>query len=211
MTAPQSTGTEAKRSWFARHKILTALLAIVVLAIAFSALNGGASESASEDSNPAASDSGAADAPESDAPKSDVEAAPESAPDTAGFGTPVRDGKFEFVVLSAQPGVPSVGEDFLTETAQGEYVLVTMSVRNIGEEAQSFTTSAQKLLDGQSRQFSVDDMATIVLDEGVAFEQINPGNSIEVTVVFDVPAGTVPAEIELHDSMFSGGTTVSLQ
>ncbi|WP_179272875.1 MULTISPECIES: DUF4352 domain-containing protein [unclassified Rhodococcus (in: high G+C Gram-positive bacteria)] len=58
---------------------------------------------------------------------------------------------------------------------------------------------------------SVDSLATAYLDEGIGYEQINPGNALDTTVVFDVPAGTVPAEIELHDSAFSGGTTVALR
>ncbi|SNS97660.1 DUF4352 domain-containing protein [Rhodococcoides kyotonense] len=189
MTTPQPVLTE-KRNWFFRHKFLTGILALILLVIVVAAVNSGGGSSTP------ASDTGSTAATESES--------------AAGLGTPVRDGKFEFVVTGAQPGVPSVGQDFLTETAQGEYVLVTMSVRNIGDQAQSFATSAQKLLDGQGRQFSVDDMATIVLDQGIAFEQINPGNSIEATIVFDVPAGTVPAEIELHDSLFSGGATVKL-
>ena len=39
---------------------------------------------------------------------------------------------------------------------------------------------------------------------------INPGNSIQVELAFDVPPGTNPAELELHDSMFSGGISVRL-
>ena len=39
---------------------------------------------------------------------------------------------------------------------------------------------------------------------------INPGNSIQVQVAFDVPPGTQPAELELHDSMFSGGVKLRL-
>ncbi|VFA96619.1 Telomeric repeat-binding factor 2 [Nocardia cyriacigeorgica] len=40
---------------------------------------------------------------------------------------------------------------------------------------------------------------------------INPGNSVDVTIVFDVPVDTVPAALELHDSMFSGGAKVALR
>lgn len=111
-----------------------------------------------------------------------------------------------------EAGVPSVGvNEYVTEKAQGQFVLVRMTVRNTGDRAQSFTTSAQKLVDAQDRQYSVDDMATITLDQGVAFEQINPGNSVEATIVFDVPQGTVPAVLEVHDSVFSGGESILLQ
>lgn len=39
---------------------------------------------------------------------------------------------------------------------------------------------------------------------------INPANTIDVSLVYDMPAAAVPARIELHDSMFSGGVTVDL-
>ncbi|MBK5248977.1 MAG: DUF4352 domain-containing protein, partial [Actinomycetales bacterium] len=42
------------------------------------------------------------------------------------------------------------------------------------------------------------------------FTEINPGNTVEGTIVFDVPADAVPATLELHDSMFSGGVSVTL-
>lgn len=200
MNAPQPVHTDPKPNWFVRHKILTVFLAVIAVAIVVGAINsasGGPSNKPDGSSNSVNADPGSQDVP---------------TPDTAPrIGTPVRDGKFEFVVSGVQAGVSSVGEDFLTETAQGEYILVTLTVRNIGDRAQAFATSAQKLLDGQGRQYSVDDMATIVLDQNVAYAQINPGNSIEATVAFDVPAGTVAAEIELHDSLFSGGSTVALQ
>lgn len=192
MTNTPPVNTQPKRSWFSRHKILSVFMAFAVVVIVIAAFNSGSDG----DSTPADGSGGTAAAPQES---------------VIGIGTATRDGKFEFSVSRVEPGIPSVGQDFLTETAQGEYVLVTMTVRNIGDQAQSFATSAQKLLDGQGRQFSVDDMATIVLDQNIAYEQINPGNSIEATVAFDVPLGTVPAEIELHDSLFSGGTTVSLQ
>jgi hypothetical protein len=39
---------------------------------------------------------------------------------------------------------------------------------------------------------------------------INPGNSIQVKLAFDVPPATNPAELKLHDSMFSSGVSVRL-
>lgn len=42
-------------------------------------------------------------------------------------------------------------------------------------------------------------------------EEINPGNTVKGTLVFDMPKGTEPASIELHDSPFSDGITVQLR
>lgn len=182
----------AKKNWFGRHKVLTSLGVAVVAIIAIVAATGGSGDGPTRE----AREAGAA-----------VER-----PSDARIGTPVRDGKFEFVVHGVEAGVPTVGtNEYLTEKAQGHFVLVRMTVRNIGDREQSFTTSAQKMVDAQGRQYSVDDMATFTLDQGVPFEQINPGNSVDATIVFDVPAGTVPAVLEVHDSVFSGGESILLQ
>ena len=189
---------EQKRNWFARHKILTVILAIVVLGVLIRLVGG----SSSETPTPAPAGSSVSE-----------EAAPAAPAESTqpGIGVPVRDGKFEFVVTAIAPPVATVGSEYLTQTAQGEFVQVTMSVRNIGDRAQSLDASSQKLLDADGKQYSVDSLATAYLDEGIGYEQINPGNALDTTVVFDVPVGTVPAEIELHDSAFSGGTTVALR
>lgn len=42
-------------------------------------------------------------------------------------------------------------------------------------------------------------------------QDVNPGNSIEVVVSFDVAPGTGGGVIELHDSTFSEGVKVALQ
>ena len=40
---------------------------------------------------------------------------------------------------------------------------------------------------------------------------INPGNSINAIVLIDVPAGKQLETVELHDSLFSSGTSVSVK
>ena len=71
------------------------------------------------------------------------------------------------------------------------------------------------ILDGfrispQSRQTGLksDDEAWIYLGNTLA--DLNPGDSIDTAVVFDVPVGTDPESIELHDGPFSEGVTVGL-
>jgi Telomeric repeat-binding factor 2. len=50
-----------------------------------------------------------------------------------------------------------------------------------------------------------------MLDDSNAFlNNINPGNSVAGILVYDVPKGLTLSKIELHDSMFSGGVTVTL-
>ncbi len=205
--------TAARRSWFARHKILTAIGAVVLLVIVMNAVNGG-----DDAATPATGGSSASQATESDAASQDGaestenEPAEDSEPAAATIGTPVRDGKFEFTVTSLEPGVEHIGSDGFGVDAQGQFLLVHVTVTNIGDEAQYFDGSSQDLTDTEGRTHSADSSAAIYLDDSNSFlNQINPGNSVDGVVVFDIPVGAVPASIELHDSAWSGGVTVSLE
>lgn len=111
---------------------------------------------------------------------------------TAGIGSPVRDGKFEFVVKSVDTSDPGL-------------IHVHLTVTNIGSEAQHWSSGNQKLLSG-GKEFESDLWET----EGSSMDELNPGLSAEAVLGFKVPPGTVPDAIELHDSMFSQGATVSL-
>ncbi|WP_433575175.1 DUF4352 domain-containing protein [Nocardia brasiliensis] len=126
-------------------------------------------------------------------------------------GTEVRDGKFAFLVTGVDPPVTTVGDnEFLKEDAQGEFILVRVDVSNIGSEPQTYFADNQKLIDDQGRSFTNDTAAELAVNPQLIGE-INPGNKVAVTIVFDVPKGTDPAAIEFHDSMFSGGVRVALK
>ncbi|MFE0751532.1 DUF4352 domain-containing protein [Gordonia sp. NPDC058843] len=176
---------------------------VVLLIIILAATSGGGSE----DTDTTA-DSGASTATEQGEP-----AGADSEDAVPGLNTPVRDGKFEFVVTGVEPGLTSVGDNpYLTEEAQGQFVVVTMSVKNTSDQPQSFSPTGQKLFDAEDRSFEPDTTAQIALggSDIPVWDNINPGNAVTVKLVYDMPAGATPASIELHDSMFSGGVTVNL-
>ncbi|MFS0703625.1 DUF4352 domain-containing protein [Cellulomonas sp. 179-A 9B4 NHS] len=215
MTEQHSTPAPApaeqpRRSWFARHKILTTIGVVVLVAVVGGAMGGGDDDAPTTASTavPADAAPGEADAPADPAPAEPEAPAEQPA---AGVGTPVRDGKFEFTVTSVEPGVARVGDDLFGEDAQGQFLLVHLRVTNIGDEAQMFDGSSQKLLDTAGRTHSADTAAAIYVGDSNSFlNQINPGNSVDGTVVFDIPADAAPASLELHDSAFSGGVSVAL-
>ncbi|MGY1709089.1 DUF4352 domain-containing protein [Geodermatophilus sp. SYSU D00758] len=178
-----------KRIWF------LALAAIVLIVVIVQAAGGTSTSSPSSTS----SDGGAA------AGDSSAEAA------AAGIGTPVRDGKFEFTVTGVDCSQTELGTAPITTTAQGVFCIVSLNVSNIGNEAQYFDASSQVALDAQGREFSADSGAGIYIGDANSFlEQLNPGSAVDGQLVYDVPAGTQLTDIELHDSPFSGGVTVSL-
>lgn len=184
-----------RKSFLARHKILTVLGVLVVLGIVIGVAGGGGSSTDAAGSG----GEGSAGATASAAPAA-----------VAGLGTPVRDGKFEFTVTAVEPGVPSIGSAPLSQDAQGQFVVVRITVSNIGDQAQTFDQSSQKLVDARGRELSSDPTAGIYLDDQNFLAQVNPGNSVQGVVVFDVPADAVPASLELHDSFLSGGVTITL-
>lgn len=130
----------------------------------------------------------------------------------AKVGDPVRDGKFEFTVQRVKCGVSKVGTDLLGATAQGQFCLVTVKVKNIAKEPQSFSDSYQKAYAADGTEYTSDSEAGIYANKDAAtlFNEINPGNGITGVLVYDIPEKAKLAKLELHDSMFSGGVTVQL-
>lgn len=133
------------------------------------------------------------------------------------IGEAARDGKFEFTAKSIECGKSSVGTNpYLTKTAQGQYCLLTVSVKNIGNEPQTLSSSNQYLYNSAKQKYSADDTATMYISpsdnaSSSLYNEINPGNTVEGIIAFDLPKDQSPVQAEFHDSAFSGGVKVSLQ
>jgi eukaryotic-like serine/threonine-protein kinase len=130
---------------------------------------------------------------------------------TAAVGQPARDGSFEFLVTAVTCGQEAIGNEVLNRQAQGQYCFVGVSVANVGSEGQTLHTGSQHLYDAAGNRYRSDGGAGFYLDSALGgWIEINPGNSVAGTLVYDVPPSVQPARIELHDSPFSGGVTVEL-
>ncbi|NIJ15000.1 hypothetical protein FHU38_005408 [Saccharomonospora amisosensis] len=166
--------------------------------------------SCSDDQQAATNNNGSDTTAQNEQPQQ--QAPPEQEQAEAGIGQPVRDGKFEFTVEGIERA-SSVGDDaVMTEEAQGEFAILTVTVENIGNEAQPLSDADQYVYDASGRQYSTDSMAALsIMGNDVLFNPINPGNSVTGKLVFDVPPGTELTSAELHDSAFSNGVTVSLE
>ncbi|GAA6526322.1 DUF4352 domain-containing protein [Intrasporangium sp. DVR] len=206
-----------KPSWFARHKVLTTFLALVVILVLAEAFGGAgdpapvAGSAGREASAEAPGRTTEAETDEETRTQTGEESEEETEEVAATIGTAVRDGKFEFTVTKVRTGIKSVGSDMFGEKAQGQFVLVHVTVTNVGDESQYFSDSSQTVRDAKGREFSADTGAAIHLDDNEVFlNDINPGNTVKGVLVYDMPKGAKPASIELHDSPFSGGVTVRL-
>jgi hypothetical protein len=133
-------------------------------------------------------------------------------PRSAKLNQSARDGKFEFTVTRVQCGIAQVGGDYLNERAQGQFCKVFMTVKNIGDEARTFSASNQYAYNAAGARYDADGAAAFYLgeDSNAFLEGINPGNSVKGILLFDIPKNAKIVRLELHDSPFSGGVMVSV-
>jgi hypothetical protein len=129
----------------------------------------------------------------------------------AGIGQEVRDGNFKFVVtavdVSKNASDPSIKFEIVPK--QGEFVNVHLTVSNVGDRPQSFFAYHQTLQVG-AKQFSSNNEATM-WKQGMTV-QVNPGNSVQAVVSFDVPPGTsTDGVLTVHGSLASGGAKIRLR
>jgi len=123
---------------------------------------------------------------------------------------PVRDGKFEFRVARFGCGPRVLGTGATAVRAQGKFCLLTMRVRNIGREPQNVDANAQYLYAVGGSRNQVDAGATLRAGSRLPLARVNPGNSVNGTLVYDVPTSFRPRAVELHDSPLSRGVRLSL-
>ncbi|GGL24791.1 hypothetical protein GCM10011588_44570 [Nocardia jinanensis] len=122
-------------------------------------------------------------------------------------GVAVRDGNFEFAVLNVESGVSAVG----IERAEGTFVVVSFTVRNIAAQPKTYLPLGQELNDTAGAKYSPDVTATAQRAAAAAAPRnLQPGESLGTHLVYGLPAGTMPASITFRDFPLSFGTTVGL-
>jgi Domain of unknown function (DUF4352) len=133
-------------------------------------------------------------------------------PSRPGQHAPVQDGKFEFVVGSLSCGHPSVNQSVVSRSAEGQFCLLELTVRNISSQSQSFADTFQKAIGPGGVRYGADTAAGVIVNaSGTAvWSVINPGNQVSGTIVFDIPKTASIATVELHDSLLSHGVTVAV-
>lgn len=205
-----NTPEPKKRNWFARHKILTGIgIAIIAIVLVSAIARGGNSEPAadevavgSEVSSEEATDAQGAEG------ASEADSAEDAAP---GIGDAVQSGDLEFTVTAIEPGGTEIGSEYLSETAQGEFLLVHVTVTNTGNEAATFFGSNQKLIDSEGREHETDSTASLYIpDNDTLFAEINPGNAVVGTLVFDLPANAEPLELLFQGGLFDKEVSVNV-
>jgi hypothetical protein len=131
-----------------------------------------------------------------------------SAPVAVTVGQPATIDNVTFTVNSEECGATSAGDETFGVTAQGTYCFFSVTVLNGSTEPFFFDSSSVTGYLGEA-EYSADGEAAIYLPDNDAFlEEINPGNTVTATVVFDVPAGAQLDRLEMSAGFLSTGRAV---
>lgn len=103
-----------------------------------------------------------------------------------------------------------VGTEALSEEADGKFVIVILTMENIGDESLDITSRNLRLVDSEKREFESDIEAATYLEqdpridvEPITFDQLQPGLEVERAVIFDVAPGESYAFKANPEGLFS--------
>jgi hypothetical protein len=128
-----------------------------------------------------------------------------------GFGRPAKDGKFEFTATELLRG-PTLARLGLTDrpaTPNVEYVVIRLRVHNISDATKLYSVNAQQLTAGGVR-YNADGLAAVALPNNHPTQDIAKGDTLDTTVIFDVPVGMTADALVVHDTAGSPGASITL-
>lgn len=129
----------------------------------------------------------------------------------AKIGEKVKVDKLEYTVNSIDTS-DSVGNEYVSSQANGQYIVADVTVKNNGDEAITIDTELFKIINGDetngadaSASTDANTSASNPGDIGFFLEQLNPGNEKTGKVMFDVSEKTAQSdstEMQVQSGMF---------
>ena len=163
--APQAPTATATKKSSSGGKVALVVVGIFVVLFAVGKC-GSSDDNASSSSSSSSTTASRPFAAPSGAPS--AAPAEPATPTAAPAGSPVRDGKFEFRVLdmtrAKQAG--ELSNQFEIVDAQREFIILTTSVANVGDQAQSYLGANQKLIDTAGREYVANSTADMWMKLG---------------------------------------------
>jgi archaellum component FlaG (FlaF/FlaG flagellin family) len=124
------------------------------------------------------------------------------------IGDKATDDDYQFTVTKIKCGVSRVGDTYSNEKAQGQFCLVSLRIKNVGNDPISYSSENQALVDTKGKNYSPDDEAWIYVDDSDVWGEINPGNTLKTIVPFDVPKKTKPDHLLLKAGVWGASDGV---
>lgn len=160
-----------QRNFFGKHKIITGILALIIIGVVASVANSGGKSSPTSTPTTASSST----------------AKPAELSNT-GVSSDVK------ITVTGFQSADSVGDNqYSTAKAQGVFKIVKISLTNNQKDAITVDSNSFKLIDDQGREFTASTEAQTALmtsdsqDQNFFLKQINPGITATGMVAFDVP------------------------
>lgn len=106
------------------------------------------------------------------------------------IGDRVVSGNIAYTITNVQTS-PTLSNEYSSTSADGIFVIVDMTLENIGKETITMTSNYVKLVDDQARVFESDSDSWMYIDNNnnLLLKQLQPGLQTNGRIVFDVPVG----------------------
>ncbi len=129
---------------------------------------------------------------------------------SVGMDTPVRDGVFQFTADGMRCGVHEIGTADDYQSPTGQFCVVTLTVKNVGKQPAIFADAIQKAYAPGGAWFISDSVAGFYAnpDPTVYLNDINPGNKVQVIVVYDIPPAGHIVRLEVHENPTTRGAVI---
>jgi hypothetical protein len=140
--------------------------------------------------------------------------APAASPTPSASVTPgLRDGSLEFNVRAVLCGQDTVGNGVFYRNAVGDYCIVTVTVRNVGDQPVTLGSIAQQATTTDGQQSTVDWAASTAAASGspAVNQPIPPQGQLETIMAFDVPEDGIMKAVTLHGGENTPGVTVTIR
>jgi Domain of unknown function (DUF4352) len=128
------------------------------------------------------------------------------------MGQPVQDGNFMFTVSKMQCGVHQLGTPDDYQTPTGQFCIIELKIANVGKEPGIYADSIQDAFAPNGSRYSADTPAGYYAnaDPLIFLNEINPGNHIDVSIVYDIPNGGSISRLELHENPNTNGAIIKM-
>ena len=100
----------------------------------------------------------------------------------------------------------SVGDSFMKTDANGQFVLVNVSLTNRKDEPATIMSQNLKLIGGNGKQYTTSDDALLSVDKPLLLEEIQPDNTEKGVLVYDLPRKAVKGANLRVEDLFSDST-----
>ncbi len=195
---------KATRPWYKKKRWwLLGAIALIVIIVAATSSGGDDGPKVVDDTSQSSSDNQKSDNKKSDdAPKVGTKSNP------LALGKTVELAGTRYTVNSAETK-DSIGSDILGETADGTFVVVSLTIENRKSETKTFTSSSAKFVASSGDEYDTDSEGSIAATTGdgdpLIFEEMQPKLPKTGLLVFDVPKNAVSDGLLKVSDLFGKG------